>query len=114
MWDGPWQCVVVMKRTVNTNGKGWFIGPWDSTIPVALGYADTGIDEPHAHDAMYEVYFIARGESSAVVAGHAVDLRDGDMLIVEPGESHTFVWSSDDYLHFVVQAPFVPGDKRRT
>jgi hypothetical protein len=35
----------------------------------------------------------------------------GDMLVVEPGESHTFVGSSPDYLHFVVQAPFVTGDK---
>ena len=33
------------------------------------------------------------------------------MLIVEPGETHTFIDSSDDYLHFVIQAPFVKGDK---
>ena len=32
------------------------------------------------------------------------------MLIVEPGETHTFIDSSDDYLHFVIQAPFVKGD----
>lgn len=39
-------------------------------------------------------------------------LQAGDLLLVEPGEAHTFVESSDDYLHFVVQAPFVAGDKR--
>jgi hypothetical protein len=33
------------------------------------------------------------------------------MLIVEPGETHTFIDSSDDYLHFVIQAPFVKDDK---
>ena len=33
------------------------------------------------------------------------------MLVVQPGESHTFVSSSEDYLHFVIQAPFVGGDK---
>ena len=35
----------------------------------------------------------------------------GDVLVVEPGETHTFLDSSTDYLHFVVQTPFVPGDK---
>jgi hypothetical protein len=29
------------------------------------------------------------------------------MLMVGPGESHTFVESSADYLHLVVQVPFV-------
>jgi hypothetical protein len=41
-----------------------------------------------------------------------VGLQAGDLLVVEPGEVHTFVDSSDDDLHFVVQAPFVEGDKR--
>jgi len=60
---------------------------------------------------MYEIYLVARGESVADVAGRAVHLRAGDMLAVEPGEAHTFLSSSDDYLHFVVQAPFIEGDK---
>jgi hypothetical protein len=33
------------------------------------------------------------------------------MLVVEPGEDHTFLSSSEGYLHFVVQAPFLRGDK---
>jgi len=60
---------------------------------------------------MNEIYLVARGESVAVVAGRTLHLRPGDMLVVEPGEAHTFVSSSADYLHFVVQTPFVRGDK---
>lgn len=52
-----------------------------------------------------------RGESIAVVAGTEVSLTAGDMLVVEPGEDQTLLASSEDYLHFVVQAPFVKGDK---
>jgi mannose-6-phosphate isomerase-like protein (cupin superfamily) len=105
--------VAMIKRSVDRSRKDWFIGPWDSDVPVALGYADEGVDDPHVHDSMYEIYFIARGTSSALVDGQLVDLQAGDVLVVEPGETHTFVDSSDDYLHFVVQAPFVQGDKRR-
>ncbi len=39
-------------------------------------------------------------------------LGAGDVLVVEPGEVHTFESSSPDYLHFVIQTPFVAGDKR--
>ncbi len=93
------------------DGKGWFVGPWNSPVPVAIGWADRGVNHPHRHDEMYEIYLVARGESTAVVAGQRIELVAGTMLVVEPGEAHTFVDSSEDYLHFVVQAPFVEGDK---
>lgn len=102
----------MIKRTVTESGKGWFAGPWDSSLPVAIGYSDVGVDDPHLHDAMYEVYLVARGSSTADVNGRIVELNLGDMLVVEPGETHTFRSSSSDYLHFVVQTPVVLGDKR--
>ena len=94
-----------------TDGKGWFVGPWNSPVPAAVGWADRGVDHPHRHDRMYEIYLVARGQSTALVAGQRIELAAGSMLVVEPGEAHTFVNSSIDYLHFVVQAPFVKGDK---
>lgn len=93
------------------SGKGWFVGPWNSEVPVAIGWADRGVNEPHRHDEMSEIYLVARGRSVARVAGRDVSLGIGDMLVVEPGEAHTFLSSSPDYLHFVVQAPFVNGDR---
>jgi quercetin dioxygenase-like cupin family protein len=93
------------------DGKGWFVGPWNSPVPIAVGWADRGVDHPHRHDEMCEIYLVARGESTAIVAGRRIELAPGSMLVVEPGEPHTFVNSSNDYLHFVVQAPFVKGDK---
>jgi len=101
----------MILRSVSQTGKGWFTGPWDSSAPVALGYSDVGVDEFHTHQQMHEIYLVARGTSTAVVEGAELHLRAGDMLVVEPGEEHTIRESSDDYLHFVVQAPFVGGDK---
>lgn len=91
--------------------KGWLVGPWNSAVPLPVGYANQGIADCHYHQQMYELYLVARGSSTAVVNGKPVMLIAGDLLVVEPGETHTFTKSSADYFHFVVQTPFVPGDK---
>lgn len=91
--------------------KGWFVGPWNSKVPVPIGYANEGIDQPHFHEKMYEVYLIAQGTSTAVVNDHPISLTAGDILVIEPGEVHTFIKSSENYLHFVIHTPFIKGDK---
>lgn len=102
----------MVHRSVDADSrKDWLAGPWDNTAPVPVGYANSAIDEPHYHAEMHEIYLVARGKSTAVVSGNRVELAVGEVLVVEPGEIHTFVNCSDDYLHFVVHAPFVEGDK---
>jgi mannose-6-phosphate isomerase-like protein (cupin superfamily) len=91
--------------------KGWLVGPWNSEVPVAIGYANCGIDEKHRHARMFEVYLVASGESTAVVDGRELTLRTGDLLVVEPGEAHTFTGNSPDYCHFVIHTPVVKDDK---
>ncbi|MCX6050807.1 MAG: cupin domain-containing protein [Chloroflexi bacterium] len=95
-----------------TQPKGWLVGPWNSPVPIPIGYANQGIQTLHYHAQMYEVYLIAKGTSTALVNGVEVPLQAGDMLVVEPGEVHTFSASSPDYLHFVLQTPFVHNDKQ--
>ncbi len=86
-------------------------GPWNSGVSVPVGYANEGIAEEHYHQAMFEIYLVAQGDSLIVVDGVEMLLRQGDVLLVEPNEIHTFVSSSEDYLHFVIHTPFVQGDK---
>ena len=93
--------------------KGWFVGPWNSAVPIPVGYASMGVDDPHLHQHMAEIYLVAQGESTAVVGEQEIRLAAGDLLVVEPGERHTFTSSSADYWHFVIQVPFVPRDKVR-
>jgi mannose-6-phosphate isomerase-like protein (cupin superfamily) len=94
-------------------GKGWLAGPWDGDLAVSLGFATTGIDEPHVHTRITEIYLVARGTSSVRIEAERIDLTAGDALIVEPGEAHTFLESSDDYLHFVVHVPGLTDDEAR-
>lgn len=91
--------------------KGWLVGPWNSSVPVAVGYANEGIDEPHVHAEMYEIYLVVQGKSTALIDGQTVKLKAGSLLVVEPGEPHTLTESTPDYYHFVVHAPVVEGDK---
>jgi antitoxin component HigA of HigAB toxin-antitoxin module len=46
-----------------TNQKGWHTGPWNSELPISVGYANAGIDEPHLHERITEIYLIAHGTS---------------------------------------------------
>lgn len=80
-------------RADSTHPKGWYIGPWNSRIPIPIGYATEGIAELHRHEQMYEAYMVACGKSVAEVDGQRVSLRAGDVLVVEPNEVHTFVES---------------------
>jgi hypothetical protein len=43
------------------------------------------------------------------VGSETLMIREGDVLTVEPGEGHTFLSSSSDYFHFVVQTPGFEG-----
>ena len=100
-----------MRRAHVTDArKGWLAGPWDSDLAISVGYATQGVDEPHLHTTVSEIYLVARGSSSLRVEGETIELTAGDAVIVEPGEAHTFLSSSDDYLHFVVHSPGLAGD----
>ncbi len=81
---------------VDEDPKGWLAGPWDGSAPIAIGYADEAIDEPHLHSSITEVFLVAAGTAKARVEREDVDLRAGDVLILEPGEAHTFLTASPD------------------
>ena len=91
--------------------KGWYVGPWNSNLDVALGYANRGVDEPHVHKGTTEIYCVARGVAQVRVETETITLRAGSVLIVEPGEAHTFLSTSPDYFHFVIHAPGLSGEE---
>ena len=93
--------------------KGWFEGPWNSSLNISVGYANQGVNEPHRHRTITEIYLVAAGSAVMRVAGQEVTLQRGQMVVVEPGETHTFVSSTPDYLHFVIHTPGLSGDAAR-
>jgi len=103
--------------------KGWLTGAWESggdiTISglpflVNIGFANRGTDEPHLHARITEIYLVGRGSAQVRIGQQSVTLIAGDLLVVEPGEAHTFLSSSPDYFHFVLHIPGLVGDEART
>lgn len=93
--------------------KGWYAGPWNVDLPISIGYANAGIDEPHLHQQITEIYLIARGAAELRVENRTVALSAGDMILIQPGEAHTFLSSSPDYLHYVLHVPRLPEEAAR-
>lgn len=102
-----------IERANGGSAKGWYVGPWNSDLGVSIGYANEGINEPHLHTRITEIYMVARGTSVIQVEHEMVNLAAGDLIIVEPGEAHTFLSSSTDYFHFVVHVPGLAGEEAR-
>jgi quercetin dioxygenase-like cupin family protein len=102
-----------LEQADSTAAKGWYVGPWNSDLPIAIGYASAGIDEPHFHAQTTEIYVVARGTSQIRVEQETLILHAGDLIIIEPGKAHTFLSNSPDYFHVVLHMPALAGDDAR-
>jgi quercetin dioxygenase-like cupin family protein len=94
--------------------KGWYAGPWNSDLAISVGYANQGVNEPHLHTRITEIYLVACGSAEIRVDQQTISLHPGDMLTLEPGEAHTFLSNTPDYFHFVIHTPGLQGEEART
>lgn len=49
---------------------------------------------PHTHPDCEECFFVVDGKAEATVEGEEFELNKGDFLLVEPGEKHVFLNTS--------------------
>jgi mannose-6-phosphate isomerase-like protein (cupin superfamily) len=98
------------RERISGKPKGWFFGPWNSDLPFSGGFANAAIDEPHTHSRVTEIYLVARGSCSIRVETETIELSEGDALVIDPGDAHTFLTNSEDYLHLVIHTPGLAGD----
>jgi mannose-6-phosphate isomerase-like protein (cupin superfamily) len=94
--------------------KGWYLGPWNSNLDISIGYANEGVDEPHFHRRVTEIYLMARGTVEMQVEMETVVLFEDEAIVIEPGEAHTFLSSSPDHFHFVIQTPGLVGEEAQS
>ena len=102
-----------IEKANQSIAKGWYLGPWDSDLDISIGFANKGVNEPHLHKRMMEIYSIACGTVEMRVDMQTIVLTEKDVILVEPGEAHTFLSSSPDHFHFVIQVPGLVGEEAK-
>ena len=65
---------------------------------------------PHLHERLSEV-FVALSPLAITVNEEHVALEHGDVVVVEPGESHSFVTRGSEGVLLAVKAPNINDDK---
>ena len=63
----------------------------------------------HYHKIKHETFFVVKGEVSMVVDGKDRVLRQGDVLVMAPGTSHSFTGRGAALL-LEASMPSIPGD----
>ena len=99
-----------IEKADATIAKGWYVGPWNANLSISVGFANEGVDEPHLHRQITEIYLIARGSAEMRVEQQTITLARDDVIIIEPGEAHTFLNNTSDYFHFVIHTPALQGE----
>ena len=90
--------------------EGRLVGPWNSGLALAIGYARTASAEPHYHAQMREIFVVIAGSGDFMAGGHTRRIETDAVGIVEPGEVHAWRSASRDFQIVVVHEPYVAGD----
>ena len=90
--------------------EGRLVGPWNSRLALAIGYARMASAEPHYHAQMREIFVVIAGSGDFMVGGHTRRIETGAVGIVEPGEVHSWRSASRDFQIFVIHEPYAAGD----
>ncbi len=101
-----------MKVIVNLTGReGWHLKESGLPIQVGIKSGATPFSGPHRHRTMAEYFCLLAGELRLRVDEQELEMKKGDLVVVEPGEAHQVVRASPDSLLLLLMPPDVPNDK---
>lgn len=94
--------------------KGWFVGNFEPTllrtndVEVAVkSYKKGDYEEKHYHKIATELTVITRGR----VKMNGIEYKEGDIIVMEPGEATDFECLEDGTQNVVVKIPGANDDK---
>jgi quercetin dioxygenase-like cupin family protein len=83
----------------------------DSCGIILVDIDGSGRSSPHAHEYLEEVFIILT-DIRLFINNTPYDLKEGDVVLVEPGESHSFETTSDEVGKIIaMKFPNVKDDK---
>ena len=91
--------------------EGWHLAEAGSPIQVGVKSAVTPFGGKHLHKTMAEYFLLLAGDLRLWVNGETLEVKKGDLVLVEPGEAHQVLQASPDALLLLLMPPPVEGDK---
>ncbi|HUU06754.1 MAG TPA: cupin domain-containing protein [Patescibacteria group bacterium] len=91
--------------------EGWYLSETGLPIQVGVKFATSPFGKKHLHQTMAEYFLIIAGTMKLSVAGQVLEMEKGDLLLVEPGETHEVLSCSADALLLLLMPPPLAGDK---
>lgn len=98
---------------LNDMTKGWFVGNFEPTlyktndVEVAVKrYKENAYENKHYHKIATEITIVTKGR----IRMNGVEYTDGDIIIIEPGETTDF-YAITDAENVVVKLPGANNDK---
>jgi len=78
----------------------------DSDVPISITKAENLKSTiKHKHHDSTEIYWVTQGELELEVADKTVKLEQGDIISIQPGESHKVISSSENNTVIVLSTP---------
>lgn len=100
MQNGWYRSYNFFRRGLDESEDPFFSGIGHGTMSVEL-FEPRGRDvqTPHAQD---ELYIVRAGHGCIDKAGEVIDVKPGDVIVIEAGVEHRFVTFSEDFSVWVV------------
>ena len=91
--------------------EGWHFGDAGLPIQVGVKFGATPFGKNHLHKTMAEYFLLLEGGLRLQVNEKIVEMKRGDLIVVEAGEAHEVLHASPNALLFLLMPPPVAGDK---
>jgi quercetin dioxygenase-like cupin family protein len=85
----------------------------EAGLPIQVGvkFGSSPFGKKHLHRTMGEYFLLLAGDLRLSVNGNVLEVAPGDLVAVEPGETHEVLQSSPDALLLLLMPPPVDNDK---
>ena len=91
--------------------EGWNLAEAGLPIQVGVKFGASPFGRKHLHRTMAEYFLLLAGELLLQVNEKTLEMKKGDLILVEPGEAHEVLHASADALLLLFMPPPVADDK---
>lgn len=91
--------------------ESWHLSETGLPIQVGVKFGTSPFGKKHLHQTMAEYFLMIAGTMKLSVAGQILEMSNGDLLLVEPGETHEVLTCSPEALLLLLMPPPLAGDK---